>query len=384
MRGSIRQRGETYTAYWSTTDPGTGKRVQHSKGGFRTKSAAQKHLNAVLPLVDQGAGRPDRKMTIAELLTEWLAAKTSEGLRASTLGMYGNVIDAWLVPHIGGLRLDQLNATSASTLVGTLRSEEGSSLGRGSLSPRSTQLAIQVLKASSRWAFETGLVTRDPLAGFKRPKAPASTAATASWTMDEARQFLTSISEDRLRAAWWLFLCRGLRRGEMAGLKWANVDLAQGRLQIVETRVVVNAVPTASLPKTQAGRRSIPLDEDLVTELRSHKARQAAERLAAGSAWEETDYLFVDQVGHPYRPEMISRNFTRLVAKTDVRMIRLHDTRHTAASLMLADGVPAKVVAEILGHSSPTITMVTYQHVLPGMSQAAGARLTGQMASQAG
>ena len=376
MKGSIRQRGTTYTAYWSTIDPGSGKRVQHTKGGFRTKGGAQKHLNAVLTLVDQGQGRPDRKMTVKELLTEWLAAKTSEGLRASTLGMYDKVVSAWLVPHIGGLRLDQLNATTASRLVSTLRSPEGSSLGRGELSPRSAQLAIQVLKAASRWACDTGLVARDPLTGFKRPKAPASTTATASWSLDEAQRFLRAVGEDPLRAAWWLFLSRGLRRGEMAGLKWANVDLENGAIRIIETRVVVNSVATPSVPKTHAGQRSIPLDRQLITELRSHKARQAKARLAAGSAWDETDYLFVDEVGRPYRPEMLSRNFTRLVARADLRRIRLHDTRHTAASLMLSQGVPAKVVAEILGHSSPTITLDIYQHVLPGMSESAGERLT--------
>ena len=188
MKGSIRQRGQTYTAYWSTIDPGSGNRVQHTRGGFRTKGDAQKHLNAVRPLVDQGAGCPDRKMTVQELLAEWLAAKASEGLRNSTLGMYGNVVDGWLVPHIGGLRLDQLNSTRAGQLVDALRSPEGSSLGRGALSPRSVQLAVQVLKAATRWAFETGCVARDPLAGFKRPKAQTSPAATGAWTATEGQR----------------------------------------------------------------------------------------------------------------------------------------------------------------------------------------------------
>jgi integrase len=377
MRGSVRQRGTTFTAYWSTIDPGTGKRVQHTKGGFRTQGAAQKYLNPILPLVDQGAGRPDRKMTVKELLTEWMAAKASEGIRPSTLGMYRNVVDGWLEPHIGGLRVDQLNASRAAQLVETLRSPTGSALGRGALSARSVQLAVQCLKASTRWAFETGLVSRDPLAGFKRPKAQASAAATGAWTADEASKFLGSVSNDRLRAAWWLLLSRGLRRGEVSGLKWSNVDLEAGVLRVVETRVVVSARATASTPKTAAGRRAIPLDDRLVNELKSHWARQAAERLAAGEAWEDTDYLFVDEIGHPYRPETLSRQFAMLSKTAGLRIIRLHDTRHTAASLMLAAGEAPKVVAELLGHSSPTITVNVYQHLMPGMGEAAGARLTG-------
>jgi integrase len=384
MRGSIRQRGVTYTAYWSTIDPGTGKRQQHTKGGFRTQGAAQRHLNGMMPQVDQGAGRPDRKMTVEQLLVEWMAAKGSEGIRPSTLGMYKNVVDGWLVPHIGGLRLDQLNATRAAQLVETLRSPVGSSLGRGALSARSIQLAIQCLKASTRWAFETGLVSRDPLAGFKRPKAQASSAATGAWSADEASAFLASVSEHRLRAAWWLLLSRGLRRGEVSGLKWQNIDLEAGVVRVVETRVVVSAKPTASTPKTSAGRRAIPLDDRLVSELKSHRARQATERLTAGEAWEDTDYLFVDELGRPYRPETLSRQFTKLSSKAGLRAIRLHDTRHTAASLMLAAGDAPKVVAELLGHSSPTITVNVYQHLLPGMGEAAGARLTGLLGGMPG
>ena len=170
----------------------------------------------------------------------------------------------------------------------------------------------------------------------------------------------------------------------MAGLKWANIDLERGVIRVVETRVVVASRATSSIPKTAAGKRAVPLDDRLVAELRSHKAQQARERLAAGSAWEESDFLFVDELGHPYRPETLSRNFTRLARKAGLRVIRLHDTRHTAASLMLAAGESPKVVAEILGHSSPTITMNIYQHLMPGMSEQAGARLTGMLAGTAG
>jgi integrase len=185
------------------------------------------------------------------------------------------------------------------------------------------------------------------------------------------------VSDDRLRAAWWLLLSRGLRRGEVSGLKWSNIDLEAGVLRVVETRVVVSATATFSTPKTAAVRRAFPLDDRLVSELKSHRARQAAERLPAGEAWEDSDYLFVDEVGRPYRPETISRQFTKLSKTAGLRSIRLHDTRHTAASLTLAAGEAPKVVAELLGHSSPTITMNVYQHLMPGMGEVAGSRLTG-------
>lgn len=376
MKGSTLKRGATWTAYWSTTDPATGKRRQHSKGGFASQRAARSHLNGLLERVEAGAWRPDAKVTVAQLLDNWHAAKVSEGLGPNTAAMYRTVIDSWVVPHIGGLRLDQLSPVVAGRLVDELRSPAGSRHGRGALSGRSVQLAVQCLKSATRWAADTGMVARDPLQGFKRPKAKAGSDATGAWDATEARQFLASVGDDRLRAAWWLLLGRGLRRGELAGLRWSAVDLDGGVLRVIETRVVVQSKAVTSTPKTDGSRRSVPLDDRLVAELRAHRARQAEERLRAGAAWQDTGFAFVDELGAPYRPETFSRVFTRLANGAGLRPIRLHDLRHTAATLMLASGENVKVVAEILGHSSPVVTQTIYQHVLPGQGRSAGERLS--------
>jgi integrase len=376
MRGSTIRRGSTWTAYWFTTNPATGKRQQHSKGGFKTQKAARSHLNNILGKVQTGDWKPDAKMTTEQLLTDWLAAKRSEGLRDNTTAMYRNVIDGWLLPHVGGLRLEQLTPARAQELVEKLRSADGSRLNRGALSPRSVQLAVQVLKAATRWALATGLIMRDPLVGFRRPRAQASSAATGAWTAAEARRFLDHVATDRMRAAWWLLLSRGLRRGELVGLKWSAVDLDSGVIRVIETRVVVDAKATASTPKTDAGRRAVKLDAGLVAELRRHRQIVGLERQVAGEAWTDTGFVFVNEIGEPYRPELISRTFSRLAKAAGLRPIRLHDLRHTAASLMLAAGESPKVVAEILGHSSPVITQVVYQHLMPGQTDAAGERLT--------
>jgi hypothetical protein len=169
MKGSTRKRGATWTAYWFTADPGNGNGKQHSKGGFRTQRAAQEHLNETLGKVQTGNWAPDKKMTVQELLAEWLAAKKSEGLAPTTLAQYRNVVNSWLVPKIGALELRHLSPARAQELADTLRAN-GSALKRGALSPRSVQLAISVLKGSTAWAFETGLVGRDPLAGYRRPE----------------------------------------------------------------------------------------------------------------------------------------------------------------------------------------------------------------------
>lgn len=337
MKGSTIKRGHTYTAYWFTTDLATGKRRQHSKGGFRIQRDARAHLNSIMEAVSQGAWRPDAKLTIKALLVDhWLPAKRSEGLRPATISLYRNAAQAWILPHIGELDVRQLTPARAAELTDKLRTS-GSRTG-GALSSRSTQLALTVLKSATSWAMTAGLLGRDPLTGYKRPRSVS--APMSSWSIEEARAFLKATGEDRMAFAWGLLLTRGLRRGELCGLRWADVDLDGGVVRINRTRVLVDGKAADSLPKTAAGRRSVPLDPTLVALLRRHKARQAAEKLAAGGAYQDGGWLVADELGRPWYPDTVSERFADLVKAAGLRRIRLHDTRHTAASLMLASGVP--------------------------------------------
>jgi integrase len=196
-----------------------------------------------------------------------------------------------------------------------------------------------------------------------------------SWTASEARQFLAATADDRLHFAWALLLTRGLRRGELCGLRWGEVDLDGGKLSVVRTRLIVDGAVLDGLPKTAAGRRSVPIDPYLVAVLRRHWARQAAERLAAGAAYNDEGWLVADELGKPLYPDTVSERFARLTRKHGLRPIRLHDTRHTAATLLLGSRVPVKVVADLLGHD-PKVTLATYAHAIPGMGEEAGAALS--------
>lgn len=377
MKGSVRTRGATYTAIWSTTDPATGKRLQHSRGGFTTKRAAQAHLNDVLGKPEHRRA-PEKPLTVAELLQEhWLPAQRSRELRPATLAQYGYAISAWIVPRIGATKVGDLTPATVVRLVDSIRHDR-SSTGRKGLSPRSAQLAVGVLKSATSWALQNGLLRdRDPLAGVRRPRSVSAVMKT--WTAEEARHFLDLTRDDRLAPAWALFLARGLRRGEVCGLRWPNVDLAAGRLVVAETRVVVDGQAVTSTPKTDAGRRKIALDPFLVAVLKSHRARQAQEKLSAGGDYEDEGYVVADEFGRPYHPDTLAERFDVEAKAAGLPRIRLHDTRHTAATLMLADGTPTKVVTEVLGHSSPTITLSIYAHVLPGMAEEAGASLSASL-----
>ncbi len=381
QQGSTRKRGSTHTAYWFVVGP-DGKRLQRSKGGFRIKREAQAHLTEVLAAVQSGSySEPaDKKITIGNFLVEhWLpvvrsgATKSGERRRESTLLSYSLTVEKWLAPHIGGERLLSLTPRHVETMLTDL----GARGGRGGrpLSERSVQYAYTVLNMALAHAVRRGYVARNVASLVDRPGArqPEMT----SWTAAEAQAFLASAREDRLYAAWVLFLARGPRRGELAGLRWTDVDLDAGRVRVgLHTRLSVNGKAVESTAKTRAGRRTLGLDPGLVAILRAHRRRQLTERLAWGGAWVDTGYVFCREDGTPCRPEHFSDRFGLLIAEVGVRRIRMHDTRHTAATLMLADGTPVKVAQEMLGHSSPAITLGIYQHVLPGMAEAAGGRLS--------
>jgi integrase len=181
------------------------------------------------------------------------------------------------------------------------------------------------------------------------------------------------VREDRLYAAWMLFATTGMRRGEVAGLRWADVDLAAGRVSPRKPRVQVNYQVHVSEPKTAKGKRSLALDPATIAALKEHRVRQASERLAVGPGWRDSGLVFTWGDGRPLHPERFSRWFDRLARETGLPRIRLHDVRHSYATAALAAGVPAKVVSERLGHANIAITMDTYSHVLPGMDELAAA-----------
>ena len=194
------------------------------------------------------------------------------------------------------------------------------------------------------------------------------------WTPEQLRAFLAHARQDRLYALWLLVATTGMRRAELAGLRWIDVDLDAARLSPRRPRVVVNYVVHESEPKTRMGKRSLALDQATVAALVEHKARQEQERADVGSAWMDSGLVFTRPDGSPIHPDLITAWFRRLARAAGLPPIRLHDVRHSYATAALAAGVPAKVVSERLGHATIAITLDVYSHVIPGMdAQAANA-----------
>jgi integrase len=192
-----------------------------------------------------------------------------------------------------------------------------------------------------------------------------------TWEAAQLRVFLESIEEHRYYPAYLLASTTGMRRGEVLGLRWKDLDLERGELSVTQTLTSSGYKLRFSPPKTRRSRRCIPLDQRTVASLQAHKVKQAAEKLAKGAEYVGTGLVFTREDGSAYHPDLFSHLFNDLVKKTRLPRIRFHDLRHTYATLALQEDVNVKVVSERLGRSSAAFTMDVYQHVLPSMQQEA-------------
>lgn len=382
MRGHTRKRGKTW-AYWVELgpDPATGKRRQQSRGGFARERDARAALNETLTRLGRGEQVTDGRVTVGRfLLDEWLPSRRSK-VRESTWQSYRDALEGRVVPRVGGLRLASLTPKHVANLYDELEREGGRDPRRGAgLSARTVRYTGMVLTRALDDAVKRGLIARNPAALVERPKPVAREMRT--WTPAQARAFLESVEADRLRALWVLYLTAGLRRGEALGLRWDDLDLDAGRLAVRRALVAVGYRVEWSQPKTERSRRVVAIDRETVGVLRAHRKAQAEERLAIGPGYSDDGLVFAQVDGQPIHPDYVSKTFDRLARAAELPPIRLHDCRHTAATLLLDLGVPLKVVSERLGHSSISITADLYQHVLEHMqadaAELAGAALLGK------
>ncbi|HZD00905.1 MAG TPA: site-specific integrase [Actinomycetes bacterium] len=377
--GSVRKRGKTWTWYLDIgPDPLTGRRRQVSKGGFKTKKAAQEDLNTAIAKRQRGELAKRSKRTVRAFLEdEWLPT-VEANRRPSTAANYRTNIKVHVVPLIGDVRLQALSPFQLNAFYAKLQADHRRD-GQP-LAPKRVRNIHAMLHKALRDALRWGLVTRNVADAVDAPNGLSP--EMQAWTAAQLRAFLAHARHDRLFAAWMLFATTGMHRGEVAGLRDLDLDLAAGWVAPRRPRVVVNYQVDTSDPKTFAGRRLLALDPATVAALREHLEQRKAER-AQLAEWrvqvEASGLLFTEIDGTPLHPDRFTRRFRRLVAKVQwhqdgarrvgLPKLRLHDVRHTYATVALQAGVPPKVVSERLGHASVAVTLRIYAHVLPGMDR---------------
>jgi integrase len=338
-----------------------GRRIQEHRT-FDRRSDAVAELARIMNESGQGVYvRPSRE-TLGEYLDGWLQG-ACRSLRASTARNYQDTL-APAKDRLGDRRLQALSRADVEGLVTwmlTSGRRRGGPAGTG-LSARSVRLTLGLLTAALESAVAEGKIARNPARYVKPPVGAPRERET--WSAAEVRAFLAGADADRLAACWRLSLY-GLRRGEVLGLRWRDIDLNAAVLTVRQARVLAGYKVRIEPPKSRSGARALPLDDALVAALRALKARQAAERLAAGTAYEHTGYVAADELGRPVHPEWYTDEFHRVTRRAGVRQVRLHEARHTACSLMEKAGVPVSIISAWAGHYSGAFTMATYVHANP-------------------
>jgi integrase len=352
-------------------DPVTGARRQ-KRITARTKNEVEVLRAKFIASVSQGgfAEADVKKITVGDYLTQWVAS-LGQSVRVTTAARYGEILMRHVIPVIGKVQLGKLAPLDIQRLY-------ADRLAAG-LSPSTVALLHNILHKALKQGMRWGLLTRNVTEAVDPPKE--ATPEYVTWNQTQSAAFLSIADRDDLAALWRLALLTGMRRGEVLGLKWEDVDLARGMLAVRRTLSRgVGGGYIFGVPKTAHGRRSIALPKSVVDSLKKHRTAQVELRLKVGEAYDsKLDMVFANALGEPIHPNTLAARFTKLQAQAGVPKIRIHDLRHTSATLMLANGEHPKIVQERLGHSDVSMTLNRYSHVTMDMQKDAAARLDALM-----
>jgi integrase len=327
----------------------------------KTREEVAEKMRALLSDVHRGMVSTTQKLTVAEFLETWLEYKARDSKKPSTLRGYRDTVRLYLNPVLGQHRVAKLRPLDVEQAMTRLLNEGKSA--------KMTGYALRILKMALKQGVIWDTVARNVAEAVKPPKAPQKVFEV--WTAAELQAFLNTARAHRLYAAFHLAAVTGMRRGEVLGLKWTDVDFERGCLKVQHNLVEVAGRVSLDTPKTSASRRTVFLSPSTLAVLKDHQARQGRERHELGASWQDHGFVFASEVGTATAPRNLNRVYSDLLKRVEVRRIRFHDLRHTAASLMIRQGVPPKTVSEILGHSDVAFTLRVYTHLYDDQRQVA-------------
>jgi integrase len=382
-------------AYVLTT---AGRRVRKRVYGA-TREQAHAKITALIGDSQRGIAVAATAQNVGDYLGYWLQEVARPKVRASTFRSYETYVRIYLIPGLGTKRLDRLTARDIRTWLNSVRTTcqccaQDHDRARPEAkrrccavgdccakfpSARTIAYLHALIRAALAHAVREDLLPRNVA---RQVQVPAGERPEIDpLTVEEAKKLLAAARADRLHAIYAVALGVGLRRGEALGLRWEDVDLDPGVLRVRQTVQRAGGKLVFVPPKTQRSRRAIPLLPQLVSALTEHRDRQDRERAAAGQRWQEHGLVFTTTIGTPIEPRNLNRSFTALCDSAGIRRIRLHDLRHTCATLLLAQGVDLRMIMEILGHSAIAVTGNLYTHVKLDTQRSALDKLTGLFGS---
>lgn len=342
-----------------------GKRLRRIVYGD-TKREVQEAMTRLQNRKLNGTLGEESRLTVAEFMARWLEDSVRAKAAGTTFDRYTGIVKRQINPKIGGVKLAKITPAHVQGLLSSMEAD--------GFKPASLLYAYSVLRRAMNVALRWGFIARNPTSVVDPPKPKYREITPLN--AEQARALLKASESHRLHALFVLALQTGMRQGELFGLHWQDVDLERGTLTVRHTLEEIKGVLRLKEPKSKAGRRNIKLPKTSVAALWQHKAKMLAEGYAA------VPWVFCDTDGKPLRKSNVERRVwkpiraaAKLADGKPIPQIRFHDLRHTAATLLLLEGVHPKVVQERLGHAKISITLDTYSHVLPGMQDEAADKL---------
>jgi integrase len=369
MRGHIIKRGKnSYTIVLNTGKDPTTKKYKTQWFTIKgTKKEAEKRLSELLLQLDNGTMLRPSKTTLGEYLKNWLSDYAKPNLTPRSYERYESITRVHLIPGLGNIILTQLRPDHLQSIY-TAKLNSG-------LSALTVRYLHTVLHKALQTAVKHGLTGRNIADAVDIPRTLRSDMKT--WDEYEVNIFLDAAKGSPYYELFYLALFTGMRRGELLALRWQDIDFLFAQISVNRTlhRLQGGKYGDGSYiftqPKTERSRRTIALSPSVILMVKSYKERRTALFNKLGRSVKDEDLVFCSAEGQPMRPNTITRAWANLATQAGVKVIRLHDARHTHASLLLKQGVHPKIVQERLGHASIQITLDTYSHVAPGLQEAA-------------
>jgi len=331
----------------------------------KSRAEVSRKMTAAQQAINTGSFADARGISLGDYLDQWLAEVVRPSVRGWTYRGYEGNVRLHIKPALGSLPLERVEPMQVQALLNR-KLKDG-------LSPKSVRYIRGTLRTALNQAMRWGLVSRNAAAAVDGPRV--THYEIQPFTTDEARRFLTAIRGERLEALYSVALTLGLRQGEALGLRWSDIDLQMGYVRVTRQLQRFDGVFHLVEPKTERSRRTIVVPPSIARGLKEHRERQTEERARAGANWKDWDLVFTRSDGHPLDGTVISHQFHNVLSRAGLAQRRFHDLRHSCATLLLAQGVPARVVMEVLGHSQIALTMNTYAHVIPELRREAATRM---------
>jgi integrase len=369
MTGHIRRRGEHS---WELkfdlgTDPATGKRITRYHSFKGTKREAEAELVRLKAGADRGEYVDPSKATVADFLDRWEQWAATQ-VSAKTLKRYKELAAHHVRPHLGATRLQRLKTVHFAELSGKLQKPKAD--GGAGLAPRTVGHVHRLMHRALGHAVKWGLIANNPVSAAEPPRVERREIDILA--PDQVKTLLNALRERPLYPIAVLGLATGMRRGELVGLRWGDVDLDRGVIRVEQSLEQTSAGLQFKAPKTKAGRRSISIPPSIVTKLRAHWKAQQETRLALGLGKATNEALvFARTDGSPFPPDSLTSDWARTLRMLKLPKITLHALRHTHVSQLIASGLDVVTVSRRIGHSNPTVTLNVYAHLFGNTDQRA-------------